>query len=122
MCPVRFEPLEGLYYAYKSGRQPDKADSVADVVARKKIKVDSPDVQRIKKEILEEDGAVRRNDEKTMKFMKIRKPVVWKIAVAAVVVIVAVSVYAVWGARRSERVHVREMVLAANPGLRVILE
>ncbi|WP_456094821.1 O-antigen ligase family protein [Paraprevotella xylaniphila] len=54
MCPVRFAPLEGLYYAYKSGRQPDKADSVADVVARKRIKVDSPDVRRIKKEILED--------------------------------------------------------------------
>lgn len=54
MCPVRFAPLEGLYYAYKSGRQPDRADSVADVVARKRIKVDSPDVQRIKKEILED--------------------------------------------------------------------
>lgn len=54
MCPVRFAPLEGLYYAYKSGRQRDRADSVADVVARKRIKVDSPDVQRIKKEILED--------------------------------------------------------------------
>lgn len=54
MCPVRFAPLEGLYYAYKSGRQPDRADSVADVVVRKRIKVDSPDVQRIKKEILED--------------------------------------------------------------------
>lgn len=54
MCPVRFAPLEGLYYAYKSERQRDRADSVADVVARKRIKVDSPDVQRIKKEILED--------------------------------------------------------------------
>lgn len=62
MCPVRFAPLEGLYYAYKSGRQPDRADSVADVVARKRIKVDSPDVQRIKKEILEDV----RNGEKTV--------------------------------------------------------
>ena len=54
MCPVRFAPLEGLYYAYKSGNRPLMADSVANVIFRKKIKVDSRDVQRIKKEILED--------------------------------------------------------------------
>ena len=54
--------------------------------------------------------------------MKIRKPVVGKMAVTAVIVIVAVGVYAVWGSRRSERVHVREMALAENPGLKGILE
>ena len=47
-------PLEGLYYAYKSGNRPLMADSVANVIFRKKIKVDSRDVQRIKKEILED--------------------------------------------------------------------
>lgn len=57
-----------------------------------------------------------------MKLMKIRKPVVGKMAVTAVIVIVAVGVYAVWGSRRSERVHVREMALAENPGLKGILE
>lgn len=36
-----------------------------------------------------------------MKLMKIRKPVVGKMAVTAVIVIVAVGVYAVWGSRRS---------------------
>lgn len=54
MCPVRFAPLEGLYYAYKSGNRPLMADSVANVISRKRIKVDSRDVQRIKKEILED--------------------------------------------------------------------
>ena len=54
MCPVRFAPLEGLYYTFKSSKQTHRADSVADVVVRKKIKVDSPDVQRIKKEIMED--------------------------------------------------------------------
>lgn len=54
VCPVRFAPLEGLYYAYKSGNRPLMADSVANVIFRKKIKVDSRDVQRIKKEILED--------------------------------------------------------------------
>ena len=35
-----------------------------------------------------------------MKLMKIRKPVVGKMAVTAVIVIVAVGVYAVWGVRK----------------------
>ncbi len=54
MCPVRFAPLEGLYHAYKSGGRPLMADSVAGVVARKRIKVDSREIRRIKTEIRED--------------------------------------------------------------------
>lgn len=54
MCPVRFAPLEGLYYAYKLKNEPWKADSIAELVEKKKIKVNSVDVQRIKAEIHED--------------------------------------------------------------------
>ena len=49
MCPVRFAPLEGLYHAYKASGQADKADSISAVIRRKKAKVLSPEVARIKK-------------------------------------------------------------------------
>ena len=54
------------------------ADSVANVIFRKKIKVDSRDVQRIKKEILEDmrDGEKKEPrdaiDEKDKKIMKMK--------------------------------------------------
>ncbi|MCD8317886.1 MAG: O-antigen ligase family protein [Paraprevotella sp.] len=54
MCPVRFAPLEGLYNAYKLGNEPFMADSVATLVIKKKVKVKSPEVQRIKMEIQED--------------------------------------------------------------------
>lgn len=51
MCPVRFAPLEGLYYAYKLENELFKADSIAILIEQKRIKVNSFDVQRIKKNI-----------------------------------------------------------------------
>lgn len=51
MCPVRFAPLEGLYYAYKELGDREKADSVAQLIIHKQVKVNSADVQRIKAEI-----------------------------------------------------------------------
>lgn len=50
MCPVRFAPLEGLYHAYKDSGDTRKADSVSAVIRRKKVKVPSSDVVRIKAE------------------------------------------------------------------------
>lgn len=51
MCPVRFAPLEGLYYSYRNKGDMCKADSIAFIILNKKIKVTSYDVMRIKKEV-----------------------------------------------------------------------
>lgn len=48
MCPVRFAPLEGMYRAYDKQNQVQRRDSVAKVIAEKQVKVNSPDVERIK--------------------------------------------------------------------------
>ncbi len=51
MCPVRFAPLEGLYYAYRNIGDSIRADSIAYIVQQKKVKVPSWEVERIKREI-----------------------------------------------------------------------
>lgn len=51
MCPVRFAPFEGLYYSYKYNGEYHKADSIANIIEHKKIKINSFEVQRIKNEI-----------------------------------------------------------------------
>lgn len=51
MCPVRFAPLEGLYYAYRNIGDTIRADSIAQIIQQKKVKIPSYDVERIKKEI-----------------------------------------------------------------------
>lgn len=50
MCPVRFAPLEGMYLAYKASGNIHKADSVANIIQAKEIKVISPEIIRIKNE------------------------------------------------------------------------
>lgn len=52
MCPARFAPLEGLYYAYKNLGDTVRAGVVARLVQRKKVKVPSPEVERIRREIV----------------------------------------------------------------------
>lgn len=54
MCPIRFAPLEGLYYSYKQLGIDSKTDSIADIIAHKTIKINSGEIQRIKKEILDD--------------------------------------------------------------------
>ena len=51
MCPVRFAPLEGLYYAYRNIGDTIRTDSIAQFIQQKKVKIPSYDVERIKKEI-----------------------------------------------------------------------
>ena len=62
MCPVRFAPLEGLYYSYRDEGEHGKADSVAEVIARKRVKVDGPDVRRIKEEVRTDAEAFRKRN------------------------------------------------------------
>ena len=52
MCPARFAPLEGLYYAYKNLGDTVRADAVTRLIQRKKVKVPSPEVERIRREIV----------------------------------------------------------------------
>lgn len=52
MCPSRFVPLYGLYTVYKAIGDTVKQDSVANVILSKKIKVDSPIVREIRKQVL----------------------------------------------------------------------
>ena len=61
MCPVRFAPLEGLYYAYKNTGDFSRADSIALTIQQKDIKVPSYDVERIKKEIRPEKQHILQN-------------------------------------------------------------
>lgn len=48
MCPSRFAPLEGLYRIYDEQGLVVSRDSVADIIKRKRVKVYSSDVERIK--------------------------------------------------------------------------
>ena len=54
MCPVRFAPLEGLYYSYKKCGMKMKSDSIAKIIKQKKIKIYSKEIERIKQNILED--------------------------------------------------------------------
>lgn len=53
MCPVRFAPLEGMYRAFDKQGMDASRDSVARIIANKRVKVDSHDVQRIKSQCSE---------------------------------------------------------------------
>lgn len=64
MCPVRFAPLEGLYRIYKACNEPDKADSISTVIHNKKIKILSPEIIKIKKNIMEKSDHAVMVDEK----------------------------------------------------------
>ena len=48
MCPVRFAPLEGMMDAYMEAGMEHEADSMARMIMEKRIKVHSPDVERIR--------------------------------------------------------------------------
>lgn len=48
MCPVRFAPLEGMYKLYNLTGNDTKSDSIAKIIANKRVKVKSIDVERIK--------------------------------------------------------------------------
>lgn len=52
MCPVRFAPLEGLYYSYRNSGMQIKADSIAEIIKHKEIKIYSNEIKRIKQEII----------------------------------------------------------------------
>lgn len=64
MCPVRFAPLEGLYRIYKACNEPDKADSISTIIHNKKIKILSPEIIKIKKNIMEKSDHAVMVDEK----------------------------------------------------------
>ena len=50
MCPSRFAPLEGLHQAYDAVGDSLNKSRIADEIATKKVKVNSPDIIRIKRE------------------------------------------------------------------------
>lgn len=52
MCPVRFAPLEGMMDAYMECGKDYEAAEVAERIMKKRIKVHSPDVERIRKKAL----------------------------------------------------------------------
>lgn len=62
MCPVRFAPLEGLYYAYRNIGDTIRTDSIAQFIQQKKVKIPSYDVERIKKEIKPKNELMFQND------------------------------------------------------------
>ena len=49
MCPVRFAPLEGMMQTYMDSGDALRADSIAQVILSKPVKVPSPQVEEIKR-------------------------------------------------------------------------
>lgn len=49
MCPVRFAPLEGMMQTYRDNGDSFRADSIAQVILEKPVKVPSPQVGEIKR-------------------------------------------------------------------------
>lgn len=49
MCPVRFAPLEGMMQTYMDSGDVLRADSMAQVILSKPVKVPSPQVEEIKR-------------------------------------------------------------------------
>ena len=53
MCPVRFAPLEGMMQTYRDSGNLLRADSIAQVILAKPVKVPSPQVEEIKRKARE---------------------------------------------------------------------
>ena len=53
MCPVRFAPLEGMMQTYIDNGDLLRADSIAQVILDKPVKVPSPQVEEIKRKAKE---------------------------------------------------------------------
>ena len=53
MCPVRFAPLEGMMQVYMDNGDKLRADSMAQVILSKPVKVPSPQVEEIKRKAKE---------------------------------------------------------------------
>ena len=53
MCPVRFAPLEGMMQTYRDSGDLLRADSIAQVILDKPVKVPSPQVEEIKRKARE---------------------------------------------------------------------
>ena len=53
MCPVRFAPLEGMMQTYRDNGDSFRADSIAQVILDKPVKVPSPQVEEIKRKARE---------------------------------------------------------------------
>ena len=53
MCPVRFAPLEGMMQTYRDNGDSFRADSIAQVILAKPVKVPSPQVEEIKRKARE---------------------------------------------------------------------
>ena len=53
MCPVRFAPLEGMMQTYRDSGDLLRADSIAQVILAKPVKVPSPQVEEIKRKARE---------------------------------------------------------------------
>ena len=54
MCPVRFAPLEGMMQTYRDNGDSFRADSIAQVILEKPVKVPSPQVEEIKRKARED--------------------------------------------------------------------
>ena len=57
MCPVRFAPLEGMMQTYRDSGDSFRADSIAQVILAKPVKVPSPQVEEIKRKARDEIGS-----------------------------------------------------------------
>ena len=53
MCPVRFAPLEGMMQTYRDNGDIFRADSIAQVILEKPVKIPSPQVEEIKRKAKE---------------------------------------------------------------------
>jgi O-antigen ligase len=53
MCPVRFAPLEGMMQTYRDNGDTFRADSIAQVILEKPVKIPSPQVEEIKRKAKE---------------------------------------------------------------------
>ena len=50
MCPVRFAPLSGMLQTYQQTGDTVKADSIAQTIIDKPVKIPSPDIDEMKAE------------------------------------------------------------------------
>jgi O-antigen ligase len=57
MCPVRFAPLEGMMQTYRDSGDLLRADSIAQVILAKPVKVPSPQVEEIKRKARDKIGS-----------------------------------------------------------------
>jgi len=53
MCPVRFAPLEGMMQTYRDNGDTFRADSIAQVILEKPVKIPSPQVEEIRRKARE---------------------------------------------------------------------